>query len=83
MVSARDTMTNHFYTFDMSPERRRRSGARGGRAFGRNQRARRALVATLREVAPRRPVLLTTAAESIAILDGRFPWLRGAEKRLF
>jgi len=81
VVSVGDTMTDHFYTFDASPERCRRLGARGGRAFGRNQRARRALLATLREVVPLRAVLPPTAAESIAILDARFPWLRGAEKR--
>jgi hypothetical protein len=81
VVSAIDTMTDHFYTFDASPERQRRLGSRGGRAFGRNQRARRALLATLREVVPLRAVLPATAAESIAILDVRFPWLRGVEKR--
>jgi hypothetical protein len=82
VVSARDTMNDHFYTFDASPERRRLLGARGGRAFGRNQRARRTLLATQREVVPLRAVLQPTVAENIAILDARFPWLRGAEKRL-
>jgi hypothetical protein len=83
VVSAIDTMTDHFYLFiNKSPEQLRRLGARGGRAFGRNQRARRALLATLREVVPLRAVLPATTAESIAILDARFPWLRGAEKRL-
>ena len=81
VVSARDTMTDHFYTFNSSAEQRRRVGARGGRAFGRNQRARRALLATLPEVVPRRAVLPATAAESIALLDTRFPWLGGAEQR--
>jgi hypothetical protein len=81
-VSARDPMTDHSYTFDASPERRRRLGARGGRAFGRNQRARRTLLATRREVVPLPAVLQATVSESIAILDARFPWLRGAEKRL-
>ena len=82
MVSAIDTMTDHFYTFNTSPEQLRRLGARGGRAYGRNQRARRALLAIRREVVPLRVVLPATAADSIAILDARFPWLRGAEKRL-
>jgi len=81
VVSARDTMTDHFYSFDASPERQRRVGARGGRAFGRNQRARRALLVTRREVVPLPTVLPATAAESIALLDARFPWLREAEKR--
>jgi len=75
-------MTDHLYTFNTSPEQLRRQGARGGRAFSRNQRARRALLATRPEVVPLRVVLLATAADSIAILDARFPWLRGAEKRL-
>jgi len=74
--------TTHVYIFDTSPEQLRRLGARGGRAYGRNQRARRALLAIRREVVPLRVVLPATAADSIAILDARFPWLRGAEKRL-
>ena len=68
--------------FNKSPEQLRHLGARGGRAYGRNQRARRALVATLPKTIPplaRSPI---TIAESIALLDTRFPWLRGAEKRL-
>ena len=83
VVSAGDTMTDHIYTFDVSPDRLRRLGARGGRAFGRNQRARRTLQATRPEIVLSPAVLPGTTAESIAILDGRFPWLRGAEKRLF
>jgi len=75
-------MTDHFYTSDAFPDRRRLLGARGGRAFGRNQRACRALLATRREVVPPRAVPQATVAENIAILDARFPWLRGAEKRL-
>jgi hypothetical protein len=76
-------MTNYPYIlFNKSPEQLRRLGARGGRAYGRNQRARRALLATLRESVPLRAAPSATTAESIAILDARFPWLRGAEKRL-
>jgi hypothetical protein len=82
VVSAGPTMTDHLYTFDKSSEQLRRQGARGGRAFGRNQRARRALLAIRPEVVPLRVVSRTTAADGIAILDARFPWLRGAEKRL-
>ena len=82
MVSATDTMTEHFYTFNKSPEQQRRLGARGGRAHGRNQRARRAVLETQpRTVPPRAPPLASTA-DSIALLDARFPWLQGAEKRL-
>jgi hypothetical protein len=75
-------MTDHFYSFEASPERRRRLGARGGRAFGRNQRARRILLATQREIVPLRAVPQATVGENIAVLDARFPWLRGAEKQL-
>ena len=66
--------------FNKSPLQLRLLGARGGKAFGRNQRARRALrpepVATI----PAPPRCQTTA-DDIALLDSRFPWLRGAEKR--
>ena len=77
----RDTMTNREYTFRTSPEQLRRLGARGGRAYGRNQRARSALGRMLPEAVPQSAVPPTTTAESIAILDARFPWLRGAEKQ--
>lgn len=73
-------MSNHFYTFKTSLEQCRRVGARGGRAYGRNQRARRALSGTP-ATAPPRAAPVATIAESIAVLDARFPWLRGAEKR--
>ena len=64
--------------FNKSPLQLRLLGARGGKAFGRNQRARRALrpepVATI----PAPPRCQTTA-DDIALLDSRFPWLRGGE----
>jgi hypothetical protein len=75
-------MTDHFYIFNTSAEQLRRWGARGGKAYGRNQRARRALLATPPGTVPPRAAAQTTTAKSIAILDARFPWLRGAEKRL-
>jgi hypothetical protein len=70
--------------FHKSPLQLRLIGARGGRAYGRNLRARRALLPTpppadlprAAQVAPR-----PTTAEAVALLDIRFPWLRGAEKR--
>jgi Resolvase, N terminal domain len=78
----RDTMSDHFYSFEMSPEQRRRSGVRGGRAYARKQRARRALLHTATgTAAPRLAAPPATIAESIAVLDACFPWLRGAEKR--
>ena len=73
-------MNSHPYTlFNKSLEQVRLLGARG-RTFGRNQRVRRrALVAM---PPPRRiPAIRIPVAESVAMLDARFPWLRGAEKR--
>jgi hypothetical protein len=67
--------------FHKTPQQLRLIGARGGRAFGRNERARRALLpAPAPTVPPAAPGRQTTA-EDIAMLDARFPWLRGAEKR--
>ena len=68
--------------FNKSPDQLRRLGTYGGRAFGRNHRARRKLAppppATVRP-----PVTLReTAAEAIHRLDAQFPWLSGAEKQL-
>jgi len=67
--------------FNKTPQQLRLIGARGGKAFGRNERARRALLAApAPTVPPPVPPCQTTAAD-IAVLDARFPWLRGAEKR--
>ena len=52
-----------------------------GRAYGRNQRARRALSRPPPANVPPRAATRTPIAESIALLDARFPWLRAAEKR--
>jgi hypothetical protein len=79
-------MTNYPYIlFNQSPEQLRRIGARGGRAYGRNQRARRR--ADEQTAAPAVPspapsLEMETVAEAITILDPQFPWLCGAEKRL-
>src|ERR1039458_977306 len=78
-------MTNYPYVlFNKSPLQLRLIGARGGRAYGRNQRARRARLALM----PLPPPTVTmgaapgpTAAEAVALLDAQFPWLRAAEKR--
>ena len=55
-------------------------GARGGRAYGRNERARRGLAyATGQPACPPLPAPpLTSTAQSIAALDAQFPWVRGA-----
>jgi hypothetical protein len=77
-----DTMANYSPLFNKSPMQLRLLGARGGRAFGRNQRARRALISPPKAVpVPLRAALRPTTAEAIALLDTQFPWLRGAEKR--
>ena len=76
-------MTNYPYIlFNKSPLQLRLLGARGGRAFGRNQRLRRALLPTPPDAVPRRAPLLPTTAEAIALLDAQFPWLRAAERRV-
>jgi hypothetical protein len=75
-------MTQYPYIFfNKSPEQLRLLGARGGRAYGRSQRARRALLATLPQAVPPSAASPATTAESIVVLDAHFPWLRGAETR--
>jgi hypothetical protein len=77
-------MANYPYIlFNKSPLQLRLIGARGGRAFGRNQRIRRALLPTTPpDAVPLRAPLLPTTAEAIALLDAQFPWLRAAERRV-
>ena len=69
-----------YILFNKSPEQMRQLGACGGRAYGRNERARRALVTTPPEAVPPTARPQQTAAEAIHILDTQFPWLRGAER---
>ena len=76
-------MNSHPYTlFNKSLEQVRLLGARGGRTFSRNQRVRRRALAAMPQP-PRRslPAIRIPVTESVAMLDARFPWLRGAEKR--
>jgi hypothetical protein len=76
-------MTNYPHIlFNKSPEALRRLGARGGRAYGRNQRERRARMPPPPATVPPRAAPCETAAAASAALDAQFPWLRGAEKRL-
>ena len=77
-------MANYPYIlFNKSPLQLRLLGARGGRAFGRNQRLRRARLPTAPpDTIPLRAALLPTTAEAIALLDAQFPWLRAAERRV-
>jgi hypothetical protein len=67
--------------FNKSPMQLRLLGARGGRAYGRNLRARRALMPTPAEAAPLCATLAQSTAEAVAVLDAQFPWLCGAEHR--
>ena len=67
--------------FNKSPMQLRLIGARGGRAYGRNQRARRALASTQPQAPPQRAAPAQTTAEAVLALDAQFPWLRAAEKR--
>jgi hypothetical protein len=68
--------------FNKSPLQLRLLGARGGKAFGRNQRLRRAPLPTPPPATAALPALPRhTTAEAISELDARSPWLRGAERR--
>src|ERR1039458_1971068 len=67
------TMTEYPYIlFNKSPEQLRHLGACGGRAYGRNQSARRALVAAPPEAVSPPAVSRQTAAEAIHLLDTQF-----------
>jgi hypothetical protein len=69
-----------YILFNKSPEQMRQLGASGGRAYGRNERARRALLATLPEAVPPPALPQPSTAAAIHLLDSQFPWLRGAER---
>jgi hypothetical protein len=69
-------------TFTQSSEQSRLFGARGGRAYGRNRKARRTLSAPSPKATVPPKQCPASTAESIATLDARFPWLRAVEKRL-
>jgi hypothetical protein len=67
--------------FNKSPLQLRRIGALGGKAYARNQRARRALMPTPPASTSLGSAPQQSTAESVAALDAQFPWLRCAEKR--
>jgi hypothetical protein len=78
------TAFRHIYPyalFNKSPLQLRRIGALGGKAHGRNQRARRALMPAPPAATPLRPAARQSTADAVALLDARFPWLLNAEKR--
>jgi len=67
--------------FNKSPLQLRRIGALGGKAYARNQRARRALMPTPPPAIPLGSTPRQSTADAVAALDARFPWLRCAEKQ--
>jgi hypothetical protein len=74
-----------YILFNKTPLQLRSLGARGGRTFGRNQRARRARLAAMPTPPQTAPLCAApgpTTADAIALLDAQFPWLRSAEERL-
>jgi len=78
------TAIRHIYPhalFNKSPLQLRRIGALGGKAHGRNERARRALMPPPPPATPLAGAARQSTAEAVAALDARFPWLCGAEKR--
>jgi hypothetical protein len=78
------TAFRHIYPyalFNKSPLQLRRIGALGGKAHGRNQRARRALMPTPPNATPLRSAARQSTADAVAILDAQFPWLRCVERR--
>ena len=74
--------SDEYVLFHQSPEQLRRIGKRGGRACARNRRARqRALPPACPATAVPNPPPVQTAAQALAALDAKFPWLLGAETR--
>jgi hypothetical protein len=71
-----------YILFNKSLQQCRTLGARGGRAYGRNLRARRARMATPLAAAPLHVPPRETTALAIALLDAQFPWLCRAELRV-
>jgi hypothetical protein len=79
-LSRNSVRSNPLILFHKTPEQLRRIGSLGGKAHGRNHRARRALMAPPPPAPPRARAGESTIA-AIAALDAQFPWLRSAEKR--
>jgi hypothetical protein len=78
------TAFRHIYPyalFNKSPLQLRRIGALGGKAHGRNQRARRALMPAPPAATPLRSAARQSTADAVAVLDAQFPWLRCVERR--
>jgi hypothetical protein len=68
-----------YVVFSETMAKNRRNGARGGRAFARNQRLRKLLApAPPPPSAPCQEEQPETAHEASLLLDRQFPWLAGA-----
>jgi len=67
-----------FVLFSETIAKNRRNGARGGRAFARNQRLRKRLAAPPPSEAASAEESPETAHEASLLLDLQFPWLAGA-----
>jgi len=76
------TCMQPFLLFNKTIDQMRAVGSRGGRAHSRNLRAQRRgrCQAQQPAVAPD-DIDVETIAEAVALLDARFPWLVGAERR--
>src|SRR5450631_1454333 len=81
-IPSRNSVQYPHIFFNKTPEQLQLLGARGGKAFGRNQRLRRALLRTSPPASPPPTVRRQTTAEAIAVLNLQFPWLRAADRRL-
>jgi hypothetical protein len=77
VVSGRQYGRLFSHSISQTPSQLRLLGARGGKAYGRNQRARRARLTTSPAAIPVRVAPQETTARAIAVLDARFPWLAG------
>src|SRR5258708_7086221 len=79
-----ESMADTFYRFHHTPEQQRHFGARGGRVAACNRRNRRlgASAASVDPVITAKENHAETTAGAIATLNAKFPWLRGAERRL-
>jgi hypothetical protein len=75
-----------YYHFPQADGQARRCGTRGGKATARNRRARQegaAAEAPQTQTAAARQFPRESTAAAIALLDQQYPWLRGAEQRLW
>jgi hypothetical protein len=73
-------LSNMQILFNKTLEQCRQLGARGGRAFARNQRLRKSQT-TVPPVTPLPTPPLETVHQASLLLDAQFPWLAGASTR--